>query len=448
MPGDPRTTGDARTPETRTAGGAGRLALLPAPALPLVYFAGAHLSLGLACAILVIDPTLPGGFHYHPRLIALVHLVTLGWISGSILGAFYIVGPLALGLPLPARRGDALACAAFWIGTAAMVAGFWTGRYHLVGSGGLLVATGPAWLAARVLRLRRTARMPAGVAPHVALAFGNVLGAAALGLVMAFGRGTSWFRISPLAMATAHAHLAVIGWAVMLIVGLSYRLVPMFLPAAMPSGRGLAVTAGLIEAGTLAIALALVTNTTPIAGALLVVAALALFARRLRGVLANRRPRPAEMRGRDWATWQSHVALLWGVVACASGLRLAAGGAPSGWTWTYGVAGLLGFVSQMVVGIQGRLLPMHAWYRAMARLGGQPPEVSSHRLAAPRVALAVLGLWTISVPALAAGLARGWPGAVAAGAAALLAAVVTQGVHGAVIVSRAGASLPRRPPDR
>jgi hypothetical protein len=35
-------------------------------------------------------PVLPGAFHYHPRLIALLHLVTLGWISGSILGALYI----------------------------------------------------------------------------------------------------------------------------------------------------------------------------------------------------------------------------------------------------------------------------------------------------------------------------------------------------------------------
>jgi hypothetical protein len=33
----------------------------------------------------VLDPGLPAGFRYHPRLIAVVPLVTLGWIAASIL---------------------------------------------------------------------------------------------------------------------------------------------------------------------------------------------------------------------------------------------------------------------------------------------------------------------------------------------------------------------------
>src|SRR5688572_14197940 len=105
---------------------AARRALLPAPTLPLAYFAGAHLALAMACAALVMHPGLPGAFHYHPRLIALVHLVTLGWISGSILGALYIVAPLAFGVAFRAGHADTAASVAFWLGTAAMVSGFGT----------------------------------------------------------------------------------------------------------------------------------------------------------------------------------------------------------------------------------------------------------------------------------------------------------------------------------
>src|SRR5690606_34977869 len=86
---------------------------MPAPWLPLVYFALAHLALLLACVVLLVQPGLPGAFHYHPRMIALTHLVTLGWVSGSILGALYIVGPLALGMPLPRRGGDVVAAMSF-----------------------------------------------------------------------------------------------------------------------------------------------------------------------------------------------------------------------------------------------------------------------------------------------------------------------------------------------
>ena len=70
--------------------------LVPATGLPLLYFAFAHFCLGLGFAALVVSPGLPAGFFHHPRMVALVHLVTLGWITSSILGAFYIVGPLAL----------------------------------------------------------------------------------------------------------------------------------------------------------------------------------------------------------------------------------------------------------------------------------------------------------------------------------------------------------------
>src|SRR5690242_16404703 len=100
----------SKTPTTYSKA---RRALTPAPNLPLVYLAGAHVAFALAALVLVLRPELPGAFHYHPRMIAIVHLVTLGWISASILGAFYIVAPLAFGMAFPARAADWIACASF-----------------------------------------------------------------------------------------------------------------------------------------------------------------------------------------------------------------------------------------------------------------------------------------------------------------------------------------------
>jgi hypothetical protein len=102
-----------------------RRALLPASDIPLLYFVFAHICLAMALAVLVVRPDLPGGFFHHPRMIAVVHLVTLGWISGSILGAFYIVGPLALRLLLSPGTRDRVVFASFAIGVLGMVAHFW-----------------------------------------------------------------------------------------------------------------------------------------------------------------------------------------------------------------------------------------------------------------------------------------------------------------------------------
>jgi hypothetical protein len=53
---------------------------------------------------------------------ALVHLVTLGWLTFSIFGAMYIVAPLALRTTMPVRRGDYVAYAAALTGLIGMVA--------------------------------------------------------------------------------------------------------------------------------------------------------------------------------------------------------------------------------------------------------------------------------------------------------------------------------------
>lgn len=414
----------------------GRAALLPAPTLPLTYFAGAHVSLAAACTLLLAMPDLPGAFHYHPRSIALIHLVTLGWISASILGAFYIVAPLAFGMPFPARQGDAVACGVFWAGTAGMVGGFWHADYRVVGVAAVGVLAALAFVAVRALAGLRAARLPVGVSLHVALAFANVVSAGAFGLLVAYGKATGAITWSPLAIAGAHAHLAVLGWGVMMIVGVSYRLVPMFLPAAMPTGRGLLWSALLLEGGTVGIVVALLTTTTPWPGGLALLGGLGAFMREVRGILGNRRPRPAEMVGRDWSTWQTHVAMLYLLVALVTGVLTAASPSPA-LTWIYGTAGIVGFVAQMVVGIQGRLLPLHAWYREMRRLDGEPPPRTTHRLAAPRLALAVFLLWAVAVPLLAGGLARQQTGAIASAAATLLVATALQATHMVVMVRRA-----------
>jgi hypothetical protein len=420
---------------------ASRRLMLPAPVLPLAYFAGAHAALLAGCLLLASAPSLAGAFHYHPRMIALTHVVTLGWVTASILGALYIVGPLALGVPMPVGRADIAMAVAFWTGAAGMVWGFWTGGYPFVGVSALLVLTALAWVGARVVRGLVQTRVPWAVTVHIALAFVNILGAGGLGIYMALTRAGGGV-VSPLAMAAAHAHLATVGWAVMMIVGVAYRLVPMFLPAAMPTGASLVWSAVLLEAGALGTAWGLAMGRDITWAGLCVAGGFTCFGMQIRATLRNRRPRPAAMQGRDWSTWQTHVALHCLPVAIGIGLWLAWQPAPSAWTWVYGVIGLIGFVSQMVVSIQGRLLPMHAWYVAMSRLHGGQPGRSVHELYEAPFARVIFLLWLAGVPALAAGLARQTPALISIAGLTLALALVVQTVYGVRMVVRASRATP------
>ena len=413
----------------------------PSSALPLVYFAWAHVGLALAFIALVIDPALPGRYFLHPRMVAIVHLVTIAWISGSILGAFYVVAPLALGVPLPVGRADWLACAAFIAGSAGMVAHFWMGEYAVMAWSGGLVLSAVSWLASRAALGVRHATAPWPVLLHVLLAFANMMAAALFGIAIGLDRAYGLFSVPPMAAAVAHAHLAAIGWPMMMVVGLAYRLVPMFLPARMPTGRGLAVSAVLLELGIVVIVVTLVMDSGWLpAGAALIAAGLASFVRNMRAAVKHKLPRPPALPKRDWSTWQTHVAIGWLFVTAGLGivLTLPSPDARIGMAWVYGVAGLVGFMSQVVVGIQGRLVPMYAYYRAMAALGGKPPTIAANQLPDATFARPIFLLWTIGVPWLAWGLATGQTISTRLASIVLLAGVLAGGAYLAYLMRAAG----------
>jgi hypothetical protein len=235
-----------------------------------------------------------------------------------------------------------------------------------------------------------------------------MLGAAAFGILVALDRSRGFLGLSPLAVTFAHVHMAAVGFGTMMVVGLAYRLIPMMLPAAMPTGPRLATSAVLIEAGLLVLVVALLRGSLWTAvGWLLILAGLASFAMQMRGSVARRMPRPPALPARDWSTWQAHTALLWLLVSVAVGGYLSVA-QPSAdripWMWLYGVAGLVGFLGQIVTGIQGRLVPFYAWYRAFAARG-RPPDTAANALPSATFAKPIFFTWFVGLPPFAAGLA-------------------------------------------
>jgi hypothetical protein len=125
-------------------------------------------------------------------------------------------------------------------------------------------------------------------------------------------------------------------------------------------------------------------------------------------------------------------------IAASSGLVLTLP-IPAPWIialgWIYGTAGLVGFLAQIVVGIQGRLLPLFGWYRMMERGDMQPPTRSARTLASSGVAKSMLVAWVAGIPLLILRLASGINPVIAAGASSLLIGVSLGAAQGIVIVT-------------
>ncbi len=414
---------------------------LPPLRLPLAYFVFAHLCLGTAFAVMAADPWSIAGFYYHPRMLVVVHLITLGWITCSILGALYLVAPMALGTRLPARRGDWWGLALVAAGAAGMVGHFWIDEASGMAGSALLLTVGLVLPARSFLRPLASAKLPFEVKLPFYLAFGNLFLAAFLGVLIGIDKTVSFLPAHVHGRVFAHAHLAVIGWAITLVIAVCNRLLPMLLPAAMPRGRGLWLGAVVLEGGVLGLFVTLLLGSRGSAVfAGVIVLGLATFFWRVGWMLRHRRPAAKARPKFDLTLCQIALALGYLVVGIALGMALAT--QPAG-AWivpaamAYGVAALLGFLAQIVVAITPRLWSINTWMWASAGNSFRARLDSPYELSSPFLRAAILGLWTVGMPALALGLAAERIALFRAAAVWLLLAVVLQAVDLGRIVRHA-----------
>lgn len=390
----------------------------PSRVLPLLYFTVAYASLALAFAVAAFAPRSLSGFYYHPRLIGVVHLVTLGWITSVALGLVYIALPLMLRIPLRARQGDYWAFASFAIGLIGMVSHFWIEEFGGMAWSGLMVTVAIAHVGARVVpRLLRPAS-GSHIALPLILAFGNVGIAASAGVVLGFDKVHHFLPGYVVANVLAHAHLAAIGWAAMVAIALTSGV---FTAPVVGSDRrrSIAVTSIVLEFAALGLAIALMMRTRWAAlFAALAAVALVRFARDI--AAAQRRRRPDGPRP-DVGGWHVAQACLYAVVAAALGLPLA-WMAPSALTLqlalAYGVCGLVGFLAQCLLGVQMRLVPL-----AFAANPNRPCAVPAFMML------------SVAVPLVAAGFFADSAAMLAVGGAAGCAATMAMAVQGALVVN-------------
>lgn len=412
-------------------------------ALTLMYLGYAYLCLAVAFTALIFLPRTVGGFFYQPKMLAVVHLVTLGWITSSILGYFHLVGPIALRTVMRSGWRDYLAYALVVIGISGLVSHFWIDEYGgMVWSAGTLVL-GLALIAARAVPTVLGAKIQAGVKLHLVLAFLNLLGAGVLGMLI--GLEKQQVHLLPgylLHTVYAHAHLAALGWATMMVMGVGYRLFPMVLPSAMPPQERTWPSAVLMEGGLLLLLLALPASSAVgiRIATLVLLAGLAWFFLQVAWMKRHPKPTPKDLQRPDLGTLHAMQGIVYLLLAAAIGTTLAF--APPG-AWKihaavfYGLFALLGFLAQMVIGIAARILPMFSWMHYF--VGSDFKDIPPSQYTMHSRALQGLGLllWTLGVPTLAWGLSFDRWSLVSGAAGALLAALLCNGINTVLIVRHA-----------
>lgn len=381
-----------------------------------VAIAGSPWTLGL----------LQGGFgDFH--LLALVHLLTLGFIGSMIFGASYQLVPVAVGAPLASVRAGRLS---FWFhlaGLAFFLGGLMGSWLPGLAFGGTLLGVGFVLyigvIATTVMR-----------APHKDVVAWHILAGVAasgvgmtLGVLLAFNKSNGMLGSHLLEALGAHVTVMLAGWVGLTLTGVAYRLIGMFTLAEKHLIHWLAwMELALVGGGTSLLALRFLLGLPALAGQIGAVAILAGF---LAFALQMRRLYRKRMR----RTFDVHMpfALLAGGVAIVASASLVFGLlrhlSPAEPLWmATGFLAIFGVAGTAIQGFFYKISTFLVWLKRYAPLAG--------RQAVPKLEdlydkwLALVGFWF-----WAAGLVGGW--------LVLLADVSVLPMVGVLLIAGAGCFL-------
>lgn len=409
-----------------------RAGLLPPVKLPLLYLTFATVCFALALLGMILYAQDVTGFYYHPHILALTHLITLGWITGNILGTLYIVGPMSLQMYLPARAYDVIAFLLYFIGIAGMVAHFWRSLPVGMAWSAGCVYVGILMVGTKVIRAIIRSRSPGFVKIHVILAFTNLFATGAWGFLMAINKARGFLPTSSYPNVIAHAHLAASGWGTMMVFGMAYRLLPMFLPAKPVDGAIPWSSAILMEAGILGFFFSTLLNSnTRLFFVILTTGGILLFFVSAIRMMMRRKPSPPpEIPRPDFSMMHAPVAFLALILCMVLGFvlfDLPQNERTLQWAFAYGVLGLVGFLSQIVIGFKPKILSVFTWYHAFSRNVANVPRPVD--MPVRILQIAVLGFYVFGLLLLVTGLIRSASYPIQAGATFLLAALLIAAIH-------------------
>ena len=196
----------------------------------LPFYIYAAISFFIATIFLFTSSEAFSVHYFHPHILALTHTLALGWGTMIILGASHQLVPVLIEGELYSEKLAYLTFILAAIGIPLLVYGFfvfnmgapakWGGRFVL-----LAILTYLINMAASISKSKNENI-------HAVFVFTATLWlffTAFLGLMLVYNFTTSLLPNDSLHYLPLHAHAGIIGWFLLLVIGVASRLIPMFL---------------------------------------------------------------------------------------------------------------------------------------------------------------------------------------------------------------------------
>jgi len=173
------------------------------------------------------------------KTVALVHMVTLGWLAMIMMGAFYQMVPVLVGGHVPGIRLTRLNFYFLTVGISSLIIGlnFWLPVFLLISVTLLGIGITNFVIQLSIALFRMKANRPVVFALRLSILFLALT--ATIGILM-IGSMYGWWRLGVDRSIFKYLHITygLIGWVGFLLMGVAFHVIPMFyLTEAFPDRR-------------------------------------------------------------------------------------------------------------------------------------------------------------------------------------------------------------------
>lgn len=221
----------------------------------LPFYAYAAAAFFIATLLLLFSAPAFGRHYFHPHVIAITHTMALGWGTMIILGASHQLVPVLIEGKLYSNILAHLSFALAAVGIPLLVYAFYTFNMNwMARRGGEFVID-----AVVVYLINMGISMAKSKTENVHAVFVFTAGlwllmTTVVGLLLVYNFTIPMFAEDSLHYLSLHAHMGIIGWFLLLIIGVGSRLIPMFLISKYTNARLLWWIYILINLGLIAFA--------------------------------------------------------------------------------------------------------------------------------------------------------------------------------------------------
>ena len=196
--------------------------------LPFYGYAALSILFGTVLLLLNTD-VLTTGFH-HPHILAITHVMTLGWGTMTILGASFQLLPVLIEGELKSEFLGYLTFVLSAIGIPILVVGFYI--FHtgwVLKTGAVIVNLGMLCYVINVLLSSFYSEKRNVHAWFIIVASLWLFSTTFYGLLLVWNFNTPFLGDNSWSYLSIHAHMGLIGWFLLLVVGVGSRLIPLFM---------------------------------------------------------------------------------------------------------------------------------------------------------------------------------------------------------------------------